>query len=241
MFLGFLDPDPYPLVRSMDPESGSFYQAKLVSISLIPTVLWLLFDFLSLKNDVNVPSKSNEQKNFLLLFFCWPVTKIAGSGSEYGFISQRHGSAEPDLDPDLHQYGMDPQHCPNMSPLNSEQSLTSVECRPTMQRNKEFTNFFKKLLLYLWEYVMPDKKAATSVHCKPYFCYADRQGLAGWQMGLTDLLGQIIERVVAGDHCLDYPPIYSVYRPSWALPLPFKHSHLKPSSMPLHPYSFLLL
>ncbi len=31
--------------------------------------------------------------------------KIAGSGS----ISQRHGSADPDLDPDPHQNVMDPQ------------------------------------------------------------------------------------------------------------------------------------
>jgi hypothetical protein len=52
-----------------------------------------LFDFLSLKNDVNVPSKSN--------------TKKAGSGS--GSISQRHGSADPYPDP--HQNVMDPQHC----------------------------------------------------------------------------------------------------------------------------------
>ncbi len=43
--------------------SGSFYhQAKNVRKILIPTVLWLLFDFLSLKNDANVPSKSNKQK-----------------------------------------------------------------------------------------------------------------------------------------------------------------------------------
>ncbi len=48
--------------------SGSFYhQAKIVRKPLISTVLWLLHDFLSLKNDdVNVPSKSNMQKNF-----CW--------------------------------------------------------------------------------------------------------------------------------------------------------------------------
>jgi hypothetical protein len=49
--------------------SGSFYhQAKLVRKTLIPTVLWLLFDFLSLKNYVNVPSKSksNKQKYFFL-------------------------------------------------------------------------------------------------------------------------------------------------------------------------------
>ncbi len=30
---------------------------------MIPTVLWLLYDFLSLKNYLNVPSKSNKQKN----------------------------------------------------------------------------------------------------------------------------------------------------------------------------------
>jgi hypothetical protein len=38
--------------------------------TLIPTALWLLFDFLSLKNDVNVPvpSKSNKQKNFIKKF-----------------------------------------------------------------------------------------------------------------------------------------------------------------------------
>ncbi len=35
------------------------------------------------------------------------MTKIAGSGS--GFISQRHGSADPDPNPP--QNVMDPQHC----------------------------------------------------------------------------------------------------------------------------------
>ncbi len=34
--------------------------SKIVRKTLIPTVLWLLVDFLSLKNDVNVPSKSNK-------------------------------------------------------------------------------------------------------------------------------------------------------------------------------------
>ncbi len=37
------------------------------------------------------------------------MTKIAGSGSESGSISQRHGSVDPD--PDLHQNVMDPEHC----------------------------------------------------------------------------------------------------------------------------------
>jgi hypothetical protein len=54
------------------PGSGSFYHyAKIVRKTLIPTFLRLLLDFLTLKNDVNVPSKSNNQKNyFLKLVFC---------------------------------------------------------------------------------------------------------------------------------------------------------------------------
>ncbi len=74
-FLGLLDPDPDPLVRSMDPNpdlsdpyvcgppgSGSFFQqAKIVRKTLIPTALLLLFDFLSSKNDVNLSSKSKKQ------------------------------------------------------------------------------------------------------------------------------------------------------------------------------------
>ncbi len=55
-----------------------------------------------------VPSKSNMQKNFLKFSFLlasWrSMKKIAGSGS----ISQRYGSADPDLDP--HQNVLDPQH-----------------------------------------------------------------------------------------------------------------------------------
>jgi hypothetical protein len=58
------------------------------------------FYFLSLKNDVNVPLKSNKQKNF--------KTKLVFvAGSKSGSISQRHGSA----DPDPHQNVMDPQNC----------------------------------------------------------------------------------------------------------------------------------
>ncbi len=63
MFLGL--PDPDPLVRGMDqapdpdPEP-SITQAKIVRKTLIPTDLWLILDFLSMKNDVNVPSKSNQ-------------------------------------------------------------------------------------------------------------------------------------------------------------------------------------
>ncbi len=53
MFLGILDPDP--LVRDTDPAPDPSIKQKIVSKTLITTVLSLLFDFLSLKNDVNVP------------------------------------------------------------------------------------------------------------------------------------------------------------------------------------------
>jgi hypothetical protein len=67
--------DPYPSDPYIGPPgsgsgsqrygSGSFYnQEKIVRKTLIPTVLSLLFDFLSLKNDVNGHSKSNKQKIF---------------------------------------------------------------------------------------------------------------------------------------------------------------------------------
>ncbi len=71
--------------------SGSFFHhAKIVRKTLIPTILWL-FDFLSLKNYVNVPSKSNKQKNVFnkicFLLASWrSMMRIAGSGS--GSISQ---------------------------------------------------------------------------------------------------------------------------------------------------------
>ncbi len=55
MFFGL--PDPDLLVIGMDPDPSSCKNSKK---TLIPTILWLFFDFLSLKNDVNVPSKSNK-------------------------------------------------------------------------------------------------------------------------------------------------------------------------------------
>ncbi len=65
------------------PGSGSgslYHQAKIVKKTLIPTALWLLFDFLSLKNDDPDP------------------------------LVRRHGSTDPYPDSDLHQDVMDPQH-----------------------------------------------------------------------------------------------------------------------------------
>jgi hypothetical protein len=64
------------------------------------------YDFLSLKNDVNVHAKSDNQKNCFLLTSCRTLTKIAGSGFASGSFSQRYGST----DPDPYQNCMDPQH-----------------------------------------------------------------------------------------------------------------------------------
>jgi hypothetical protein len=60
-FLGL--PDPDTLFRGYGSGSGSFHhQAKIVRKTLISNVLRLLYDFLPLKNDVNVPTNSNKQK-----------------------------------------------------------------------------------------------------------------------------------------------------------------------------------
>jgi hypothetical protein len=66
MFLGLLDPDL--LVRNMDPVPYN-HQAEIVRKTLIFTVLLLLFDFLPLKNYVNVPSKTTKQKLFYKVSF----------------------------------------------------------------------------------------------------------------------------------------------------------------------------
>ncbi len=58
MFLGL--PDPDPLVRGMDPDPLS--SCKISKKNLDSYYFVALFDFLSLKNYVNVPSKSNKQK-----------------------------------------------------------------------------------------------------------------------------------------------------------------------------------
>jgi hypothetical protein len=57
MFLGL--PDPEPLVRGTDPDSDPSI-IKQVRKTLIPTVLLLIYYFLSLKNNVNVALKNNK-------------------------------------------------------------------------------------------------------------------------------------------------------------------------------------
>ncbi len=95
--------------------SGSFnHQAKKIRKTLIPTALPLLYEFLSLKMMHMYLQKVISKKLFKKLVFCWHLGKVndekAGSGSASGSISQRHGSADPDLDPDPPQNVMDPQH-----------------------------------------------------------------------------------------------------------------------------------
>jgi hypothetical protein len=67
-------PDPYPFVRGTNPDpaprilqSSSKKGKKKTSI---PTVLWLLTDFLSLKNDPKLASKGNTQKSWGNFFCC---------------------------------------------------------------------------------------------------------------------------------------------------------------------------
>ncbi len=79
IFLGFQDPDP--LVR------GTIRIRHLKRKTLIPTVLWRLCDFLSLKDDVNVPSSVLWNRNYLLRFrfrFRFWLLKSYGSGSGSG-------------------------------------------------------------------------------------------------------------------------------------------------------------
>jgi hypothetical protein len=58
--------------------------------------------------------------------------KIEGSGSVSGSISQRHGSADQDQDPDPHQNVMDPEHCCKLPSfyLNSREKKRDVSITP---------------------------------------------------------------------------------------------------------------
>jgi hypothetical protein len=66
LFWGLLDPDPDPLVKGMDldPDPSIIKQNSKKNLGFYCFVS--SFDFLSLKNDVNVPSKSNKQNNFFV-------------------------------------------------------------------------------------------------------------------------------------------------------------------------------
>jgi hypothetical protein len=73
MFLGLLD--PFPSLSKNSKKNLDFY------------CFVTFFDFLSLKNNVKVHSKSNMQKNFFLNLFFVGISKV---NDESGPISQRH-------------------------------------------------------------------------------------------------------------------------------------------------------
>jgi putative component of membrane protein insertase Oxa1/YidC/SpoIIIJ protein YidD len=76
MLLNLPEPDLSLLERIRIHPSSSKYSTKtLISSGMqktsISAVLRLLYDSLYLKNDVNVPSKSNKQKTWRNNIFCW--------------------------------------------------------------------------------------------------------------------------------------------------------------------------
>ncbi len=93
------DPDPNPDPDPPDPHFWASWIRILLSVSknskntLISTDLWLLFDFLSLKNYVKVPSRVICRKTVLKLVFC---RHLEGQWWKW-------------KDPDLLVRGMDPR------------------------------------------------------------------------------------------------------------------------------------
>jgi hypothetical protein len=83
MFLGFPDPDPLE-VRIRILLSSFYHQAKIVGKNLDSYCFVTFFGPFILNNYVNVPSKSNKQKSFLLISFFWRL--------------ESHGSADTDPD-----------------------------------------------------------------------------------------------------------------------------------------------
>jgi hypothetical protein len=62
VFFGLPDPDPLFRDKDPDPDPDSSSSCKNSKKNLDSYYFVTLFDFLSLKNDVNVASKSNKQK-----------------------------------------------------------------------------------------------------------------------------------------------------------------------------------
>jgi hypothetical protein len=66
IFFGLLDQDLDPLVRGMDPDPAADPDPSIIMANnkknLESYYFVSLFDFLSLKNNVNVPSKSSKKK-----------------------------------------------------------------------------------------------------------------------------------------------------------------------------------
>ncbi len=89
------------IFKDTDP---SIIQAKKFRKTLIFSILWLLYDFLSLKNDKYVSSKCKKAKKFENLFFVC-ISKATGEKSRIwirklvvrirgtGFVPKCHGSS----------------------------------------------------------------------------------------------------------------------------------------------------
>jgi len=91
--------------------------------TLILIVFWLLYDFLSLKNYVNVPPKSNTQKKLEIKSFLIGVLKANDEIARSGSISKSRGSA----DPDPYQNVTDPQHwCPERMSNEQKNIVTAT-------------------------------------------------------------------------------------------------------------------
>jgi hypothetical protein len=80
-----------------------------------------LFDFLSLKNDINVPSKSNKQKIVKNWFFAG-ILKVNDE-------KRRIRIQDPDLDPDPLVRSMDPRIriYPKMSWIRNTAGITTLQ------------------------------------------------------------------------------------------------------------------
>ncbi len=91
------DPNPDPHTNVTDPEHWRIVQdVQTIRSELRVGVCRPAHPYISLKNDVNVPSKSNKQKNrkkhLYFVGILRLLTKRAGSGSESGSVYKCHGS-----------------------------------------------------------------------------------------------------------------------------------------------------
>ncbi len=88
----------FPFAETSVPDPDPSINKPKDQKILISTLQWFIRDFLSLKNDVNVPSKRNKhlnlvKKKYFLLASWRSLTKKAGSGS--GSVNQMYGCAVP--------------------------------------------------------------------------------------------------------------------------------------------------
>ncbi len=79
--------------RNRSGSRSSHHQAKTLRKPLISTLLWLLYEFLSVKNDVNVASKSNKQKHWIIHKKTWG--KSNSSTSKSLTVDWEEGPAPP--------------------------------------------------------------------------------------------------------------------------------------------------